>query len=254
MKNFFITFFISIFLYETTNANEENSYYTNYLKKCGNAEVKFYNLEEEVYIFQSSNLNLGCLEKEFQNHLDNFPVISWVSNDNVVPGAIIRNSKTISEDIDYSNITIASLYSQKCGEQCEFSDEAIIVYQDNYWYLRGLNDRGIQGFLLNNEILHIQNYNSTHTRNYIFNIKDKKFTSLPNGELTFNKDHILVTGQKSYFTEMGAFWFDNKINFNGEIIELISNGNTCKSIESFNDSIKSALKNQNLNEFCVTTY
>ena len=117
-----------------------------------------------------------------------------------------------------------------------------------------MNDRGIQGFLLNNEILHIQNYNSSHTRNYIFNIKDKKFTSLPNGELTFNKDHILVTGQKSYFTEMGAFWFDNKINFNGEIIELISNGNTCKSIESFNDSIKSALKNQNLNEFCVTTY
>lgn len=254
MKKLLLTILSTLVLCGGASANEENLYYTNYLNKCSKAEVNFYNLEDEVYIFESSNLSMSCLEKEFLNHLDNFPVISWLSNDNVVPGAIIRNSRTISEDIDYSNIILASLYSQRCGEQCEFSDEAIIVYQDNYWYLRGMNDRGIQGFLLNKEILHIQNYNSTHTRNYIFNIKDKKFTSLPNGELTFNKDHILVTGQKSYFTEMGAFWFDNKINFDGEIIELISNGKTCKSIESFNDSIKSALKKQNLKEFCVTTY
>lgn len=247
MKKFFLIILITIFFSISVNANEENSYYTNYLNKCSKAEVNFYNLEDEVYIFESSNLSMSCLEKEFLNHLDNFP-------SNVTPGAVIRNSITISEDIDYSNITIASLFSQRCGEQCEFSDEAIIIYQDNYWYLRGMNDNGIQGFLLNKEILHIQNYNSTHTRNYIFNVKDKKFTSLPNGELTFNKDHILVTGQKSYFTEMGAFWFDNKINFNGEIIELISNGNTCKPNNSFNEKIKLAMEKMKLNEFCVTTY
>ena len=53
---------------------------------------------------------------------------------------------------------------------------------------------------------------------------------------------------------MGAFWFDNKINFKGEIIELINNGNTCKNLTSFNQKIQQAMTVQNLSELCVNTY
>jgi hypothetical protein len=95
---------------------------------------------------------------------------------------------------------------------------------------------------------------STHRRNYFFDINTKLFTSLPNGELEFKKDHILVKGQKSYFEGGGAFWFDSKRNYSGEIIELISKDNTCKDITMFHESIQKAMKKQGLQEFCVTTY
>ena len=236
-------------------ANEENNFYNEYLKKCSNSDIQKFSLKEEVTIFSSSNLKLDCLEKEFLNHLNNFPVISW-ANDNNVPfdNVIIRNNQKINNGVAYENITTTSLYSQLCGEQCVFSDEVIIIYKDKYWYIRGMNDKGVKGFLINNEVIQIQNHMTTHVRNYIFNIKEKKFTPLPNGGLKFNKDYILVEGQKSYFEPMGAFWFNSKINYSGEIIELISDGNTCEPPDAFRENIQLAMKKMGLNEFCVTTY
>ena len=80
------------------------------------------------------------------------------------------------------------------------------------------------------------------------------FTSLPDGGLKFKKDHILVKGQKSYFDGGGAFWFDSKINYAGERIELINSGNTCKDITGFYEGLQKAMKKQGLQDFCVTTY
>ena len=78
-------------------------------------------------------------------------------------------------------------------------------------------------------------------------------TSLPNGKIEFKKDHILVKGQKSYFEGGGAFWFDSKRNYSGEIIELISKDNTCEDITMFHESIQKAMKKQRLQKFCVWT-
>ena len=69
------------------------------------------------------------------------------------------------------------------------------------------------------------------------------------------KDYIFIGGQKDYFYEMqGAYWFNSKIDYTGEIIELISNGNSCEDIAGFHESIQKAMKKQKLKEFCVTTY
>ena len=121
--------------------------------------------------------------------------------------------------------------------------------------MRGSNDNGVESEFINKDTILIKNLMTTHVRNYIFDINTKLFTSLPDGGLKFKKDHILVYWQKSYFEEVGgAFWFDSKINYAGERIELINSGNTCEDIIRFYESIQKTMKKQGLQEFCVTTY
>ena len=225
---------------------EENKYYLDYLKNCSASNVEHYVLNNEklVYIpeldiFESTNLNLDCLEKKFEQHLDE---------------TIIRKQDTVSNGITFEMVEIASLFSEQCGERCRPSSEIILIHKGRYWYMRGSNDRGVESEFINKDTILIKNLMTTHVRNYIFDINTKLFTSLPNGGLEFKKDHILVKGQKSYFEGGGAFWFDSKINYAGERIELINSGNTCEDIIRFQEWLQKAMKKQGLQEFCVTTY
>jgi hypothetical protein len=119
--------------------------------------------------------------------------------------------------------------------------------------MRGSNDRGVESEFINKDTILVRNLMSTHRRNYFFDINTKLFTELPDGGLEFKKDHILVKGQKSYFEGGGAFWFDSKINYAGERIELINSGNTCENIIRFQEWLQKAMKKQGLQEFCVWT-
>ena len=225
---------------------EENKYYLDYLKNCSASNVEHYILKDDyspyrhrLDIFESTNLNLDCLEKKFEQHLDE---------------TIIRKQDTVSNGITFKMIEIASLFSEQCGERCRPSSEIILIHKGRYWYMRGSNDRGVESKFINKDTILVRNLMSTHRRNYFFDINTKRFTSLPNGELEFIKDHILVKGQKSYFEGGGAFWFDSKRNYSGEIIELISEGNTCEDITRLHVTIQKAMKKQGLETFCVSTY
>jgi len=239
----------------TGYTKEENKYYLDYLKNCSASNVEHYTyLKDAIDIFESTNLNLDCLEKKFGQHLKNYPVESWANSGSVpFDEIIIRKQDTMSNGITFDMIVITSLFSQQCGERCKFSNEVILIHKGQYWYIRGHNDRGVESKLINKDTILIRNLMSTHRRNYFFDINTKRFTSLPNGELEFIKDHILVKGQKSYFEGGGAFWFDSKRNYSGKIIELISEGNTCDDITRFHVSIQKAMKKQGLQEFCVWT-
>ncbi len=224
---------------------EENKYYLDYLKNCSVSNVEHYILKDDyspyrhrLDIFESTNLNLDCLEKKFEQHLDE---------------TIIRKQDTVSNGITFEMVEIASLYSEQCGERCRPSSEIILIHKGRYWYMRGSNDRGVESEFINKDTILIRNLMSTHRRNYFFDINTKLFTSLPDGGLEFKKDHILVKGQKSYFEGGGAFWFDSKINYAGERIELINSGNTCEDIIRFYESIQKTMKKQKLKEFCVWT-
>ena len=226
---------------------ERNTKYISYLEGCSKSNVEHYVLNNEklVYIpeldiFESTNLNLDCLKNKFEQHLDE---------------TIIRKQDTVSNGITFKMIEIASLFSEQCGERCRPSSEIILIHKGQYWYMKGSNDKGVKSKFINKDTILIRNLMTTHVRNYIFDINTKLFTSLPNGGLEFKKDHILVKGQKSYFEEVGgAFWFDSKINYAGERIELINSGNTCEDIIRFYESIQKTMKKQGLQEFCVTTY
>ena len=231
----------------TGYTKEENKYYLDYLKNCSASNVEHYMLKDDyspadrhrLDIFESTNLNLDCLEKKFEQHLDE---------------AIIRKQDTVSNGITFEMVEIASLFSEQCGERCRPSSEIILIHKGRYWYMRGSNDRGVESEFINKDTILVRNLMSTHRRNYIFDINTKLFTELPDGELEFKKDHILVKGQKSYFEGGGAFWFDSKRNYSGEIIELISEGTTCEDITRLHVTIQKAMKKQKLKEFCVTTY
>ena len=231
----------------TGYAKEENKYYLDHLKNCSSSSVEHYTLKDDyspadrnrLDIFESTKLNLDCLEKKFEQHIDE---------------TIIRKKDTVNNGIAFEMVEIASLFSEKCGETCRPSSEVILIYKGRYWLMRGSNDKGIESSFINKNTILIKNLMSTHVRNYIFDINTKLFTSLPNGGLEFKKDYILVNGQKSYFEGGGAFWFDSKRNYKGKIIELTSNGNTCENITMFHESIQKAMKRQKLKEFCVTTY
>lgn len=245
---------------EQKKSLEENKYYLDYLENCSASNPEHYTLKSvyshvyEVDIFESTNLNLDCLEKKFEHHQKNYPVETW-ANSGPVPfdEIIIRKQDTMSNGITFDMIVITSLFSQAGGECCKFSNEVILIYKGRYWYMRGSNDNGVESKFINKDTILIKNLMSTHVRNYIFDINTKLFTQLPNGDLEFKKDHILVTWQKSYFDGGGAFWFDSKINYAGEIIELISEGNTCENITRFDEFYQKAMKKQGLQEFCVRT-
>ena len=57
---------------------EENKYYLDHLKNCSSSNVEHYILKDDysppgrnrLDIFESTNLNLDCLEKKFEQHLD----------------------------------------------------------------------------------------------------------------------------------------------------------------------------------------
>ena len=242
--------------------------YASYLDSCSGSNTKYYSLVEKapdyadswnadtrsVEIFESTKLDINCLEKKFEHHQKNYPVESWSGGSVPFDEIIIRKQDTMSNVITFDMIVITSLFSQQCGERCKFSNEVILIHEGKYWYMRGSNDRGVESKFINKDTILIRNLMTTHRRNYFFDINTKLFTSLPNGGLEFKKDHILVTGQKSYFEGGGAFWFDSKRNYSGEIIELISEGNTCEDITRLHVTIQKAMKKQKLKEFCVTTY
>jgi hypothetical protein len=230
----------------TGYTKEENKYYLDHLKNCSSSNVEHYILKDDysppgrnrLDIFESTNLNLDCLEKKFEQHLDE---------------TIIRKQDTVSNGITFEMVEIASLFSEQCGERCRPSSEIILIHKGRYWFMRGSNDKGVESKFINKNTILIKNLMTTHVRNYIFDINTKLFTSLPDGGLEFKKDHILVKGQKSYFEGGGAFWFDSKINYAGERIELINSGNTCEDIIRFYESIQKTMKKQKLKEFCVWT-
>jgi len=247
MKKLLLYIFLSLLFYEIGYSEEENKYYLDHLKSCSSSNVEHYILKDDysppnrnrLDIFESTKLKLDCLEKKFEEHLDE---------------TIIRKQETVSNGITFEMVEIASLFSEKCGETCRPSSEVILIYKGRYWFMRGSNDKGVESKFINKDTILIKNLMTTHVRNYIFDINTKLFTSLPNGGLEFKKDHILVNGQKSYFEGGGAFWFESKRNYSGKIIELISEGNTCEDITRFHETIQKAMKKQKLKEFCVTTY
>jgi len=247
MKKLSLYLFLGLLFCSVGYTKEENKYYLDHLKSCSSSNVEHYILKDDysppnrnrLDIFESTKLNLDCLEKKFEQHLDE---------------TIIRKQDTVSNGITFEMVEIASLFSEKCGETCRPSSEVILIYKGRYWFMRGSNDKGVKSKFINKDTILIKNLMTTHVRNYIFDINTKLFTSLPDGGLKFKKDHILVKGQKSYFEGGGAFWFESKRTYSGEIIELISEGNTCEDITRFQEWLQKAMKKQGLQEFCVTTY
>jgi hypothetical protein len=73
---------------------------------------------------------------------------------------------------------MSSIVDQKCGENCVYTSEALIVYKNKYWYIKGSNDRGLKAEMIADNDLLVTNFMSTHRRKY--NYKSGKIVRINN--------------------------------------------------------------------------
>lgn len=233
----------------------EKSFYLKSLKKCSGAEVNYYSLPSEyskamsVEVYEAHGLSVVCLEQNFR--LDASEVWNFGSrNKNVSP----------IDHLIYWKTVVPSPFNVTCAEKCSPSPEIILEPGDqkgHVFYIRGENDWGIEAQFVRSDTIHLMNSMASHVRNYLYDTERKTISWLPDGKLTFKEDHILVEGQKSYFDGNGPYWFDSKIDYDGNILQLIQSQkrhDNCLKKEKFAGRSKefySAFDRQGLREFCV---
>ena len=232
--------------------NEEfNEFLIKGIGTCSNEEpqkeifIQYTNWEDntleepEGYVYYVNNIDESCLEK-----------------------SLVGSYKKINYNLQYSDENYyEDVFVEKYNKDIFFENGSIFIKDNKLWYFyipRLADSDGVRTKIIdkNQDMIFINiGVGNTHTRNFIFNTKKNKTVYLPNGyEVLFEQNYIFIKGQKDYFNKMmGAFWFNSKIDYSGETIELISDGDTCKDIESFYENIQKAMKKQGLITFCVST-
>jgi hypothetical protein len=226
--------------------DEESSYersdriYNEVLKKCSDIENYIYN----TIVHTGSNLDLKCLEKKLSFH------------SKVKPKILSTNEITAKHD--NSSVTLMEIKSvvDICsGESNPFCKHNLIIDNDKFIYVR-TSDQA-ETSLLKENTYHIVNRTSTYRSNYIYYADKNKLLDLgQGGTLEFEEDTIIKYGVKSYWDGGGAFWFNLKIDYEGNYIELINeeDSDKCYPFEKFNhknEEFKNTFKQQGLKELCV---
>ena len=195
--------------------------------------------EPEGYVYYLNNIDKTCLES-----------------------SLVGSYKKINYNLQYSDENYyEDVLVEKYSNDVLFENGSILIKDNELWYFyvpRLADSDGVSTKIIDKkqDFIFINiGVGYTHTRNFIFDTINNRTVYLPNGfEVSFERDYIFIRGQKDYFNEMmGAFWFNSKVDYSGEIIELISDGDTCVEIESFYENIQKAMKSQGLVTFCVTT-
>ncbi len=231
---------------QVVKEDEESSYersdriYNEVLKKCSDIE----NYTYESIIHTGSNLDLNCLEIELAPHSQVKPKI--------------LSTNQITAKLDNSSVTlmeIKSVFDICSGEYEPFCNDNLIIDNEKFIYVR-TSDQA-ETSLLKENTYHIVNRTSTWRNNYIFHADKNKLVELGVGStLEFEDDSITKYGVKSYWDGGGAFWYNVKIDYEGNFIELINeeDSDKCYPFKKFNhknEKFKNTFKEQGLKELCV---
>jgi hypothetical protein len=173
----------------------------------------------EVEVFTGKNLDVDCLVKKFEEHQKTYPVKSYNNDKPLKPQKIILNketSKSLTENLSYEKYEMSSFVDQKCGESCVYTSEALIIYKDKYWYVKGSNSKGLKAEMNSNDDLLITNMMTTHKRKY--NYYDTNIVRVGDNVITsFSKD------QNVYLNACGAdpqFYYDKPLNIQNIVTEV----------------------------------
>ena len=188
MKIILLTLLLS-FLYLTPSISNDDvaaqsAIYAEYLGACSKYKRSYDFTPSsitEVEVFVGENLDINCLSKKFEKHHKTFPVESYLSDKLLSPQKIIQNKETLksnSKNISYDRYEMSSIVDQKCGENCVYTSEALIIYKGKYWYIKGSNDRGLKAEMIADKDLLITNFMTTHRRKY--NYKSGKIVRINN--------------------------------------------------------------------------
>ena len=223
-----------------TRYQKNHRIYSEVLKKCSDIE----NYKFKSVIHTGSNLDLNCLEMELAPHSQVKPKIL---STNEITGKFDEASVTLME--------IKSVFDICSGEYEPFCKDNLIIDNDKFIYVR-TSDQA-ETSLLKENTYHLVNRTSTYRSNYIYYADKNKLVDLGiGGTLEFEEDTIIKYAVKSYWDGGGAFWYNVKIDYEGNFIELINeeDSDNCYPLEEFdhnNEEFKNTFKQQGLKELCV---
>ncbi len=222
---------------------------------CSNGNVKVIPISEgfEGFAIITNQLDESCFNKVSDQFEKNRKIGSRNSFQADYASSINFNwKKTKNTNYAYEITKTKSPFYQACGEKCKFMNEDLIKIYDNYYFLIYPSDFGIDAEMINDNIILFKAQMFSHTRNLILNIKQETLSMLPNGDFEFEKNSILVKGQKSYLKGGGAFWYDSKRNIDGDLIEFVDvKSGVCIPKDKFYEQIEKLLNKAGKDELCV---
>ena len=154
----------------------------------------------------------------------------------------------------YEISSVISPIQMMCGESCTYATEQLIKIGKNYYFLSYPSDFGIHAKMITDNLMLFEIQMSTHKRNIVFDMAVGQLEHLPNGDLEFSENSLIVRGQKSYLKDFGgSFWYDSKRNFKGEITEFLDvSGGACIDRRMFHEELENKLIAAGKTELCVS--
>jgi hypothetical protein len=266
---FFIIIFLSFFINETMSKTKEN--YSDFKQRifnenlnrflnCTNNKVElipYYYSKYKNYIFVFKDLNLDCLstinEIMSKKNKGGYEKVKFDKSFQ------INLVSSIEDDIFYEIISLKNplpFYGPVFNHS--YGNENIIKVGNNFYYMHdsngGWNNKGI---IQKKNLIKFSIDTSTYTGNFFLNIEKSFFGYLPDGNVTLYNSYYKVYGQKTYFIGGGAFWYNAKRSYKGDLLQLIPEEThnllytkRCIPINRFYKEIKNYLLKMNVKEYC----
>jgi hypothetical protein len=226
---------------------------------CSKGAVKIpINEELKEFAIVSTELNYECLgevSRQISHHLGDEMRKMW--GDDAPPSypsnLKIEWKKVQRKDISYEVASIPSPFNLSCGERCRYANEDLVKIKNKYYFLSYSSDSGINSNVINKDLILFKVIMSTHRRNLILNRTLGKLGYFPNGDLEFLEYAVIVRWQKSYLKNVGgAFWYDSKRDYSGNIIEFLDvRDGKCIDRKDFYEEMEKKLIASGKTQLCV---
>jgi hypothetical protein len=140
---------------------------------------------------------------------------------------ILNNSLVVSEQLSPDSKSKATLYrSNKSLEEGEIADEVLKItsLDGTVWLYEGYGMMFDKFKFISDNQLIITMCSSTVCGTLIFDNKKNMVTQLGGGEYTLvDNEQIKLSGAKLY-DDLGAFWISKVIDYQGNLIKVLSGG------------------------------
>jgi hypothetical protein len=216
-----------------SNVGSAEDYYNDYLANCSQSSPSYFSFSSEnvditeVEIFKGKKLDINCLVEKFENHQKKFPITSYLSDKALLPQKIIQNTevtKSKNDNAQYVKLELSSIADQKCGETCVYTTEALLIYDDTFWYIKGNNNRGLKAILESKNKILITKFMSTQQIQYTFaNNKIKRVKKKIATKKKKTKEVEIVQGYKGVLEKQVAMKTEALTkNYNADLFDLIN--------------------------------
>ena len=224
---------------------------------CSKDAVKIpLNEESNEFVIVSTELSYECLgdiSRQISKHLGDETRTRWK---NQAPPKYQFNLKaqwkTSRWNTQYQIVSIPSPFNLGCGERCRYLNEDLVRIKNKYYFLIYDSDSGINASVINKDLILFKAFMTTHQRNLILNRTLGKLSYFPDGDLEFLMSAVIVRFQKSYFPGGGAFWYDSKIDYSGNVIKYLDHvDGKCFDSNKFHKNLKKKLTAMGKTQLCV---